>query len=575
MNATSQANIISPALVTQKAAQRLPRWALFLFCAAYVIPGLLGRDPWKNEDIASFGQMWSIALGQAPWLHPNVGGILPSSGGILPYWLGGAFIAALSPWVDPTLAARLPFAMLLCGVMALTWYSTYHLARTKAAQPQPLAFGGEAKPQDYARAMADGALLALIATLGLLQLGHETTPELLQLLGSTLFLYSLAAVQAHPIQARCAAIFGLAIMAASGSPTVATLLGLVGLLVSMRSTQASMKAQLPWIASATILSIALASALTTSGLSGWAWRLETHLKPKDFIQLLTWFTWPTLPLAGLTVWHWRRQISRRHIAVPLITASVGLLACIAMGGNEQALLTALPALAVLAAFALPILQRSLGSALDWFSVFFFTLCAVAIWIYYIAMQTGYPKPIAANIQKLVPGMQTHFSLMALAFAGLGTVLWISLVRWRTARNAHALWKSLVLPAGGVALCWLLFMTLWLPLLDQSKSYRLLISRMDKHVAPGDLICAPGASVGLLTAMEYFGGLRVNGDPAQAHLRTSRCSTLALSVPAHGTGPQVNGWIKVGQYNQRTRNSEQIAIYKRIRSNAPGRQAPPK
>ena len=66
-------------------------------------------------------------------------------------------------------------------VLVLTWYTTYHLARTEAAQPLPFAFGGEATPVDYARAIADGALLALIATLGLLQLGHETTPELAQL----------------------------------------------------------------------------------------------------------------------------------------------------------------------------------------------------------------------------------------------------------------------------------------------------------------------------------------------------------------------------------------------------------
>ena len=45
-------------------------------------------------------------------------------------------------------------------------------------QPVAFAFGGEASPLDYARAIADAALLALIASLGLLQLGHETTPEL-------------------------------------------------------------------------------------------------------------------------------------------------------------------------------------------------------------------------------------------------------------------------------------------------------------------------------------------------------------------------------------------------------------
>lgn len=565
MNARSQASIISPALVTQKAVQRLPRWALLLFCAAYVIPGLLGRDPWKNEDIASFGHMWSLALGQASWLHPNVGGVLPTSGGILPYWLGGASIAALSPWVDPAVAARLPFALLLCGILAMTWYATYQLALTDAAQPLPLAFGGEAQPRDYARAVADGGLLALIASLGLLQLGHETTPELLQLTGSTLFLFGLSAVQRKPGQARTATLLSLPIMAASGSPTVAALLGTVGMIVCARSAQTDMRIHLRWVIAATLVALVLATALSACGLSGWSWRVGTGLRANDVLKLLTWFTWPTLPLAALTVWHWRRQAWRRHIAVPMLVAGVGLAASLAMGGNERALLTALPPLAVLAAFALPILQRSLGSALDWFSVFFFTVFAGGIWVIYYAMHRGVPVKIAANVSKLVPGIQPQFSWLALLIAAAATLLWLGLVRWRTARQAHALWKSLVLPAGGVALCWLLFMTLWLPLLDQARSYRLLLSRMAPHVPRGELICAPNASVGLLTAMEYFGQYRVHGLPlptqAGPSAYTAPCPTLVMRIPAHTKAPEQAGWQFVAQYNQRTHNSEQIAIYR--------------
>ena len=146
----------NPALVTERAAQRLPRTALLLFCAAYVLPGLFGRDPWKNADIAAFGHMVGLAEGRTPWLAPSLAG-LPADGALLPYWLGAVFIKLLSPAVDPALAARLPFALLLVLVLVLTWYATYHLARTEAAQPLPFAFGGEAKPVDYARAIADGA----------------------------------------------------------------------------------------------------------------------------------------------------------------------------------------------------------------------------------------------------------------------------------------------------------------------------------------------------------------------------------------------------------------------------------
>ena len=48
--------------------RRLPRLALLLFCAAYVLPGFLGRGPWKNEDIAAFGVMRELASTVANWL---------------------------------------------------------------------------------------------------------------------------------------------------------------------------------------------------------------------------------------------------------------------------------------------------------------------------------------------------------------------------------------------------------------------------------------------------------------------------------------------------------------------------
>ncbi len=204
----------------------------------------------------------------------------------------------------------------------------------------PLAFGGEARPRDYARAVADGALLALIASLGLLQLGHETTPELLQLTGSTLFLFGLAAAQSEPRQAQWAALLSLPIMAASGSPAVAVLLGMAGVVVCLRSQHEAMKLQLRWVLAGTVVAAGLATALSLGGLSGWVWRLALTDSLKSLVQLLVWFTWPTLPLAALTIWHWRRQVWRRHIAVPLLAALVGLAACLASRAGEPVLIAA-------------------------------------------------------------------------------------------------------------------------------------------------------------------------------------------------------------------------------------------
>lgn len=551
----------SPALVTQKSVQPLPRWALLLLCAAYVLPGVFGRDPWKNADIASFGQMWSLALGDATWFNLQIGGVPPSSGGVLPYWLGGLFIWLTQGWLDPALAARIPFALALAGVLALTWYATYHLAHTEAARPLPLAFGGEAQPRDYARAMADGALLALVATLGLLQLGHETTPELLQLLGAGAFLYGMAAMDQHPRQAACAALLSLPILAASGSPTIAQGLGAVGLLVCWRSHHPNRTRQMAFVALAMVLAAAVTGGLVLQDSARWGWKLSDQLQVANFAQLLLWFTWPALPLALLTLWHWRRQWQRRHMAVPLLITVFVLMASLLMGADQQALLLALPALAVLAAFALPILLRGLGAAIDWFSVLFFTLVALYIWLAYAAIHTGIPARLAANLDKRVPDYDASFSWLALVLATAGTLAWLAIVRWRTARRSHALWKSLVLPASGVTLSWLLLLTLLLPLLDQGRSHRLLMDRVGSQLPRGAAVCAPGAPASILTALSYFGEHPVDGR-ADAAQRQPRCEWLVQRLPGDLRSQHLPGWTKVGVYNQRTRNSEKLVLYRR-------------
>jgi 4-amino-4-deoxy-L-arabinose transferase-like glycosyltransferase len=499
----------TPALVTQRAVQRLPRLALLLFCASYVLPGVFGRDPWRNADQAAFGYMLAMAEGRTPWLAPTIGG-LPLENALLPHWLGAGTIVLLSPWVDAPLAARLPFAALLALVLVLTWYATFQLARTEAAQPVAFAFGGEAEPVGYARAMADGALLALIATLGLLQLGHETTPELVQLFAASLGLWALAAAPFRHWRARVAALVALPLLAASGAPTMALLFGIAGTAIAARSTYAEGRAFAPWIGAATLASVLVAWLGAT-----WAWRVGIEASTAQALQLsrlLLWFLWPAWLLVLWTLWRWRRHLTRRHVSVPLALAAVSLVACVAGGGFDRALMVGLPAFAVLAAFALPTLKRSATSAIDWFSVFAFSISAIAIWVIYAAMVTGAPAKTAANIAKLAPGFEGRFAPLPFAVAVVATLAWLALVRWRTGRHQQALWKSLVLPAGGVALAWLLLSTLWLPLLDYARSNRPWVARIAPHVPAGACVAAPGYSRAAVASLEQYGRWRVEALP---------------------------------------------------------------
>jgi hypothetical protein len=304
------------------------------------------------------------------------------------------------------------------------------------------------------------------------------------------------------------------------------------------------------------------AALVATGLNAWGVRLVTYddvSKVFSVTRLLAWFMWPAWPLALWTLWRWRAHLLHRHISVPLGCALVSLLSCIAMGGSDRALMLVLPPLAVLASFALPTLHRGTSSAIDWFSVFFFSAWALAIWVIYASVYTGIPAKPAANVMRLAPGFVPSFSALALVIAAFATLAWVWLVQWRTGRQRHPLWKSMVLPASGVALCWLLVMTLGLPLFDYARSYRPLITRVMLYVPPGACIAAPGTTRAQLAALEYFGGYQVD---ARASQETTRCKFLLLSETVSRPAFVARGWQLMAREQRPSDKEEVFAIYRR-------------
>ncbi|NDY89597.1 hypothetical protein [Ideonella livida] len=556
-------NAPNPALVPERAAARLPRLPLWLLCAAYLVPGVIGRDPWRNADVTSYAVMLGLAEGRASWWAPTLGG-LPADAAWLPHWLGAWAIQGAGAWLGPDLAVRIPFTALLGLTLALVWYTTFHLARTPAAQPVRFAFGGEAQPVDYARALADGALLAFMACLGLLQLGHETTPELVQLSLVALLFWGLAAAPQQPRWAWAAVLTAPLLLALSGAPAVG--LGLTGaaLLACGLSHAADRRALCVPLALAWVGSAGLSSVAHT-----WVWRVALPDQAHELLSLVTllaWFTWPVWPLAVWTIWKWRRQWRQAHILLPLAMGLPALLACVAMGGSDRALLLALPAMAALTAFALPTLNRSASAAIDWFSVFFFSLAALAVWITYSSVQWQLPAKPLANIMRLAPGFSPSFNALELGAAVLATAAWIYLVRWRTARHRHPLWKSLVLPASGVALSWLLTMTLLLPVLDYARSPRAVFSQVVRHTqAQGGCVLAAALPRPHLAALEVFGHQPVQAlaswqdIPAAAQ---APCASLVLQTRQPAQPPVLDGWRLAARVRRPTERNEVTWVYTR-------------
>jgi hypothetical protein len=510
------------AVLTQDAVARLPRVVLMLLAAVYVAPGYLFRgEPWKSEADA-FGRVLDILAGTATDAN-------------LAHWLAAAsayLLGGLGGFMGVAQASRLPFMLLLAASFALVWYACYHFARGDDAQPAALPFGGEPNARDFARTVADGCLLTLIACLGLGDRGHQAIPEVAQLACVALLLFGLSRVAVSDLtlpnsqaQVRYAALWcglGLALLAACGAPRIALALSVVaGLLAARLPVLGARKAL-----RAAALFGAVISALAWAKFSGslTAPRFAPLTDVSGFFSLAVWFWWPQWLIIAAGFWgaHGPREarsgghahlnrLGQWHVIAPLCVTAVVAVACFAVGVSDQILLLSLPGMAILAANSLPFLRRTALAVIDWFALFFFSFAALFGWVLWSAWQFRMPAKPAANLERLYPGLEVSnawpLEPWAFAVALLGTFAWLGLAVWRTSRVKHPLWKGVVLSAAGVTLFWLLLNSLNLPLLHYSRSYLPVAASVDAAVPDTSCIRALQIAPAPAVLIRHLGNVR--------------------------------------------------------------------
>jgi 4-amino-4-deoxy-L-arabinose transferase-like glycosyltransferase len=510
--------------LTASATRALPRWLLLTISIVYAAFGLFGRDPWKNEDAAGFGVMWTMANGGVhDWLLPNLAGKFITDSGPAGYWLGAASIRLFAPWIDAVNASRVATGVFFCAMCALVWHTAYLLGRRPEVQPFKYAFGGEPEPNDYGRTLADGALLILLASFGLAERGHETTPQLVQVMSIALIVYGLVRGLDKRLQGAICWGIGLGLVGLAGNALLVVLV-LAGTLVMLAVVR---EARSVWL-----LAIGIPLAFPLLAIwpivigklypddSGWflsQWlnsSVNRFSAPAGHVVIyalknLPLFTWPAWPLAAWAWYSWSGVRRKPHIAMPLaVIVPVLILSVLQSHQTNRLYILLLPPLAVLATFALPTLKRGAINAIDWFAVLSFTILSTFVWLVWLASQTGFPYPLARNLARLVPGFVPHFDALSFACAIAVTACWYVLVYWRVAQHPKVLWRSVVLSSAGTTLMWVLLMTLWLPIVNYSRTYRDVALQIAEHL-PDGYACISPVRLGdaQLASLAYFADMR--------------------------------------------------------------------
>jgi 4-amino-4-deoxy-L-arabinose transferase-like glycosyltransferase len=584
----------TPARLTAEAAVRLPRVALLALLVAFLLPGLAGRDLWP-EDASAFGRMWTMAHGSvSDWWLTNVAGLPTPQDGPLPFWPGAWAIRWLGTSVGEAQASRLSILFWFALATFAIWATVRRLARADAAQPLAPAFGREVDPDDYARMLADIAVLLFISTLGIVLTLHVTNADTAVMAIVAGALYGLALAAQHPLRGSLLAGLCAAAMALSRSPVLAATM-LVGceaglaLVTPARSTRLIAMAACAAVVVA-VCGGALAYAGTAFAAAShlyygkWAqWFSTSHGLPgtRDAIWLArnaSWYVWPLWPLAAWSLYAWRHHWRAAHIGLPAV-----LLACLAIGllasspFAEAKFVPMIAPMAILAAFAVPALRRAPQQWVDWFGITIFTLFVLFIWVYFLAWINGSPRAMAYSVMRLIPGYTPDPSPVPLLVALAVTGFWVGLIVWRVHGRPKYAWRGAWLSAAGMTSLWLIAVALFLPAVNHNRSYRELAAQTGQRIGAGNCVVSVGVSAPIRAILAYEGSIhfahedgRPNSHGAcryalQAIYRRQATAVQSSPPPPPLATPDGSAWDLVWEGRRLVRSDESWRLW-RLRRN---------
>ena len=536
------------------------RSALFLLsalCLAWILPGLVGHQPWKPDEAYSFGLVYHI-IQSGDWIVPTLGGE--------PFMEKPPLYYATAALFGKIFSFALPLhdgARLATGFyMALT-----------------LLFAGMTGRALWGKGHGRIAVMVLIGCLGLLIRGHEMITDSALLTGFAMALYGLVLGRRRAALGGFWLGTGVGIGFMSKGLIAPGMIGLTALLLPLlfrawRSKEfmlclaAALLAVLPWLAIWPTLLYLRSPQLFTE----WFWinnwgrffgfaKLGPGSNHWHYFEILPWFAWPALPIAAWTVWHERRKALQQPEIQLTLTAFLVMLAVLSSASDAREVY-ALPMLLPLSLLAAPgviTLRRGAASALNWFSIMTFGFFAGLFWFFWYAMVSGHPAERAEHLLSLQPGYTPVFEPLHFGLALFATVAWLAIVfRVKSLpRNP----RTVVNWAAGLTMVWVIAMTLWLPWIDAGKSYRSMVASL-RQALPTPYTCIASSALGepQRALLEYYAGILTLR--TEVH-RQHRCELLLVQGSANdlGTSPGQE-WRKIWEGARPGDKSERYRLFQR-------------
>lgn len=504
-------------------SRRVATAALAALVLAWLLPGLVGHEPWKPDEAYSFGLVYHV-LQTGDWVVPTLAGEPFMEKPPLFYVSAALFARLLGPWLALPDAARLASGF----YMGLTFL-----------------FSGLAATALRLRGAI--VVLAMLACPALISAGHLLVTDTALLAGLAVATYGFALFPRRP------ALAGIVIGTGSGIAFLSKGLigpGLVAATAALlpvfgrewrnrdygRCLLLAAVATLPW------LIVWPVSLFTRSPelFERWLWDNNfgryfgfVRLGPRNadrlfYIKLSVWYFLPIWPVALWGIWSNRTRLREPQALLPLCMLATTLLVLTTAADARQ--IYVLPAtlpLALLVAWTLEVRSPPwLITGLISSGSGFFALALGVLWGAWAVLLAGLPldQRVTQYLQ-LPPFDRSYVHISAVAIALGYTLASIVSVRAlsRTTMKGLAVWAIGTTTAIGIAF------TLFLGWLDVAKSYRAEIEQLQRAL-PDRYRCIERYGVGepQRALLAYYANIMTLPSEQAEELR---CDLLLAQEPA--------------------------------------------
>ena len=527
-----------------------------LLCLAWILPGLVGHDPWKPDEAYSFGLVNDI-IKSGDWVVPTLAGEPFMEKPPLYYITAAVFARVFSPALPVHDAARLATAL----YMALA-----------------LGFAGLAGRELFGKGCGWMTALVLIGSLGLLVRSHQMVTDVALFAGFAIALYGLALSLRRGVLGGWWLGTGVGIGFMSKGLLEPGVIGIVALLLPVLSQT--------WRSRNYAVCLLVAAAVVLPWLTLWPWALYQRspqlfmdwfwtnnfgrflgfagLGPEAesvfYLKILPWYAWPALPLALWTLWRGKFAALRTPEVQLPVTAFLATLVVLSSASDARELyaMPLLLPLAMLAAAGVDTLRRGAVSALYWFGTTGFLFLAAAIWFYWVALEFGVPAQLSTHLHEMQPGYTAGFKGAAFSLALAYTIAWIVMV----ASLKRSKQRPIIVWAAGMTMVWGLLLTLFVGWVDTGKSYRSMIASLSQALPRGyDCLASQNLGEPQRALLEYHGGILTR---RVEHTTTPACELLLIQgFAADQRVSPGEEWRQIWDGARPGDNSERFRLFQRV------------